>query len=205
MGLMKNCSDNFETLISCIKNVTRVCEYSWRRDAWIDLDVRLKFRKQFYCHNGALVIPVPLVLCGQNKGGKQCLRNFHAKFRNNISDTTLCEEYSKAKNCTQELLEKECPEHANSRTYYMDVLFDNYNPFCKNFLYNAPTTVKTPPRKTDRLVMTQRREPSSCKSCPRATSIVMNSARSNREKSSYISVFELWFVLFLISSLAMRS
>ena len=108
----------------------------------------------------------------------------------------LSREYSKAKNCAQELLEKECPEHANSRTYYMDVLFDNYNPFCKNFLYNAPTTVKTPPRKTERLVMTQRREPSSCKSCPRATSIVMNSARSNREKSSYISVFELWFVLF---------
>ena len=108
----------------------------------------------------------------------------------------LSREYSKAKNCAQEVLEKECPEHANSRTYYMDVLFDNYNPFCKNFLYNAPTTVKTPPRKTERLVMTQRREPSSCKSCPRATSIVMNSARSNREKSSYISVFELWFVLF---------
>lgn len=78
----------------------------------------------------------------------------------------------------------------------MDVLFDNYNPFCKTFLYNAPTTVTTPRRKTERLVNTQRREPNSSKTSPRATAIVMNSARSNREKSSYISVFELWFVLF---------
>ena len=87
---LQPCSDNFETLISCIKNVTRVCEHSWRNDAWIDLDVRLKFRKQFYCQNGALVVPVPLALCGKNKQGKECLRSFHAKFRNDVSDPTLC-------------------------------------------------------------------------------------------------------------------
>lgn len=83
-------SNNFETLISCVKNVTRVCEDSWRSDEWIDMDVRLKFRKQFYCRNGALILP--FVLCGKKyyKKGPQCVRSFHRRFRGNVTDPSLC-------------------------------------------------------------------------------------------------------------------
>ncbi|KAL9960743.1 hypothetical protein ACROYT_G034236, partial [Oculina patagonica] len=90
LGLTTNCSNNFETLISCIKNVTRVCEDSWRSDKWIDMDVRWKFRKQFYCQNGALLLP--LALCGKKyyEKGPQCVRSFHRKFRRNITDPSLC-------------------------------------------------------------------------------------------------------------------
>lgn len=84
-------SDSFENLISCIKNVTRVCEHSWRSDKWIDMDVRLKFRKQFYCHDGALILPMALCRSGYYRKGPKCVREFHRKFRNDTSDPSLCE------------------------------------------------------------------------------------------------------------------
>lgn len=86
-------SNNFETLISCVKNVTRVCEDSWRSDEWIDMDVRLKFRKQFYCRNGALILP--FVLCGKKyyKKGPQCVRSFHRRFRGTILKGRECSLY----------------------------------------------------------------------------------------------------------------
>ena len=87
-----HCSANFESFIGCIKEVTRVCEHSWRSDAWIDLDVRLKFQKRFYCENGALILP--FAVCGKNylERGPQCVQSFRKTFRDNITDsTTLCE------------------------------------------------------------------------------------------------------------------
>lgn len=55
-------------------------------------------------------------------------------------------EYSKAKSCIRELLNEECPTNKGSRTLHMDVLFDGYNPFCINRIYQPPTTVTTAPR-----------------------------------------------------------
>lgn len=154
LGSIMNCRDDFESLISCITNVTRVCEHSWRSDAWIDMDVRLKFRKQFYCQNGALILP--LALCGRRyyEEGPQCVRRFHRKFRNNITDPTLCMEFSKAKTCVQELFEEECPGKKKSPSLFMNVLFDGYNPFCRNITYQPPTTATTPSRKTRKVSVT---------------------------------------------------
>ena len=84
------CSNNFETLITCIKNVTRECEDSWRSDAWIDWDVRQNVRKQFYCQNGALALPFVLCKKGYYERGPRCVQKFHRKFRRNITDPTLC-------------------------------------------------------------------------------------------------------------------
>ncbi|XP_074610613.1 uncharacterized protein LOC141864658 [Acropora palmata] len=158
LGMINNCSANFESFIGCIKEVTRVCEHSWRSDAWIDLDVRLKFQKRFYCENGALILP--FAVCGKNyfERGPQCVQSFRKTFRDNITDsTTLCEEYSNAKRCIRKLLQEECSVPQKSRSLYMDVLFDGYNPFCKNSLYiYTPPTEATTPRRTnvERLVTT---------------------------------------------------
>ena len=88
-----------------------------------------------------------------------------------------------AKRCIQELLAEECPAHRNSRSYYMDILFDGYNPFCKSIFYFPPTTVTvtTPLRKTEGMVTSQRSEPS--KSTPDAEDIIMSNA--NFKKLSY--------------------
>lgn len=55
-------------------------------------------------------------------------------------------EFSNAKSCIRELLNEECPTKKGSRTFHMDVLFDGYNPFCMNRIYQPPTTVTTPLR-----------------------------------------------------------
>ena len=64
-------------------------------------------------------------------------------------------EYSTAKRCIRKLLEEECSVPKESRSLYMDVLFDGYNPFCRNSLYTPPTEATTPRRtKVERLVTT---------------------------------------------------
>lgn len=148
LGHTANCSDSFESLISCIKNVTRVCEHSWRSDKWIDMDVRLKFRKQFYCHDGALILPMALCRSGYYRKGPKCVREFHRKFRNDTSDPSLCDEYSKAKDCIKDLLNFECPAKKGSESPLMKILFDGYNPFCPKRVYRPPTTVTTPTHRT---------------------------------------------------------
>ena len=56
---------------------------------------------------------------------------------------SYCREFSKAKTCIRELFEEECPAKKNSRSLYLNVLFDGYNPFCENNQYHPPTTVTT--------------------------------------------------------------
>ncbi|XP_022783953.1 uncharacterized protein LOC111324610 [Stylophora pistillata] len=150
LGRTTNCSKNFESLITCVKNVTRVCEHSWRSDEWIDMDVRLKFRKQFYCHDGALILP--FALCGSEyfKEGPQCVRRFHRKFQNDLTDPSLCDEYSKAKECIQKLFNDKCPAKKGSESPLMKILFDGYNPFCLGKIYHPPTTATTPTRRRQR-------------------------------------------------------
>lgn len=53
-------------------------------------------------------------------------------------------EFSKAKSCIRQLLNEECPTNKNSSTLHMNLIFDGYNPFCINRIYQPPTTVTTP-------------------------------------------------------------
>ena len=63
-----------------------------------------------------------------------------------VLDFLFTSEFSKAKSCIRTLLNEECPTKKGSRTLYMDMLFDGYNPFCMNRIYQPPTTVTTPLR-----------------------------------------------------------
>ena len=58
-------------------------------------------------------------------------------------------EFSNAKKCIQKLFEDECLAKTNSRSLYVDVLFDGYNPFCKDTLYTPPPPpeITTPRRR----------------------------------------------------------
>ncbi|XP_068759812.1 uncharacterized protein [Montipora capricornis] len=184
LGFINNCSANFETLIDCIKTVTRICEHSWRSDAWIDMDVRFKFQKEFYCQNGALIFP--FALCGKkyHERGPQCVQAFHRKFRNDITDPTLCEEFSNAKRCIQKLFEDECPAKKNSHSLYVDVLFDGYNPFCKDTHYTPPPEITTPRRRN---VETVRFSWTSKRVLIAATENVVTTNSACREKLSWNS------------------
>ena len=57
---------------------------------------------------------------------------------------TFTSEFSKAKSCIRQLLNEECPTNKNSRTLHMNLIFDGYNPFCINRIYQPPTTVTMP-------------------------------------------------------------
>ena len=71
----------------------------------------------------------------------------------------------------RELLNEECPTKKGSRTLPMDVLFDGYNPFCMNKIYQPPTTVTTPLREHEQIT----KQPTKERKTPRRNNLATSS------------------------------
>jgi len=76
----------------------------------------------------------------------------------------------------------------------MNVLFDGYNPFCKNIFYHPPTTVTTPSRKTEEMGTKQ---PFKARKSTAGTNTITVSSAS-REKLQSNSMFKVIIVSFYL-------
>ena len=95
----------------------------------------------------------------------------------------------------QELFEEECPGKKNSPSLFMNVLFDGYNPFCRNILYQPPTTATAPSRKTRKMPVTRKPRKQIEKSVGTEV-IITNDGTKNQFSSS--AIFKQVTVLVLL-------
>ncbi|XP_078384693.1 uncharacterized protein LOC144667171 isoform X2 [Oculina patagonica] len=133
-----DCSGKYNRMVNCVSKAIQICTDNKLPESQVKGIVHGSYKETALCFEGSLEIPtMPPNSFGSpcsasfSLVANNCVKTFHEKFTADKSDTSLCSEQAKAKQCMKKLIDSDC-KFPSVVQEVLDLGFSDYNPFCAN-------------------------------------------------------------------------